>query len=307
MIKKIYKNELTEMLDNTELRLSEIVAKFNDDSIVNKGLFLMATAYFEATIRDVLHYILTRDSKKFGKSSVSISADDIDRFRNEKLIDVATDNHLFNLFKGNLKAEVYKIYEFITNKNNIQNESKKNFGELFELVTKLSDTSYYRNCLIHQSGKKSRDFDLNVEHYKTDSESLPYPKYLLEEFVTNYITFFGILKVEIIKNIHFYEYTRISYLKDLWSFCFSSPIMGFENYWVIDEERDLIIGIKYPDYESSLSSSEEVFLSIWRHQYNDSIPSKDFILCSIDNRKLMFLYEQLDHIKFYYMLQESSR
>ncbi len=80
-------------------------------------------------------------------------------------------------------------------------------------------------------------------------------------------------------------------------------LLLFEDYWAIDEEQDLITDIKYSDYEENLSSSEKVLLSIWRHQYYDAIPTKEFLLCSINEDVIYKIYKILDKVKFYHMYQ----
>lgn len=85
----------------------------------------------------------------------------------------------------------------------------------------------------------------------------------------------------------------------LWYECFHSSILQFEDYWEIDTERDLITNIKYSKYENSISSGEKVYLSIWRHQYDDSIKTEEFLLCSISHEQISKLYEGLVETQFY--------
>lgn len=87
----------------------------------------------------------------------------------------------------------------------------------------------------------------------------------------------------------------------------NSPMLDFDSYWEYCEDRDIVTGIKYPIEEGNLSSSEKIFLSIWRHQYNDSIPTVEFLICSISQDELYRTYCLFDEVKFYYMIQESSR
>src|SRR5690606_3677606 len=103
------------------------------------------------------------------------------------------------------------------------------------------------------------------------------------------------------------ELTFIEKTEAIWNKCFSSPILMFKDYWEFDYQRDLITGIKYPRCEGSISGSERVLLSIWRHQFNDSIKTEEFLLCSINYHKIYELYKGLDEIKFYHMLQKSDR
>jgi hypothetical protein len=83
-------------------------------------------------------------------------------------------------------------------------------------------------------------------------------------------------------------------------------MLRFDDYWETDVSKDLITGIKYPKVESNISSSEKVLLSIWRHQYYDPIPTCEFLLCSVNEDKIAYLYKELKRAKIFYMWQESS-
>lgn len=108
------------------------------------------------------------------------------------------------------------------------------------------------------------------------------------------------------KNSTFTSFSRLNHLRETWSNCFSSPLMQFDRFWDCDEARDLIIGIKYSDVESSISSSEEVMLSIWRHQYYDAIPTKEFLLCSVNDDTISYIYKELKRTRIYHMWQEAN-
>lgn len=125
-------------------------------------------------------------------------------------------------------------------------------------------------------------------------------------FINEYRDFFRYLVDEIDKT--FRNYKNLSVLEKaeiLWKNCFSSPVLQFEDYWCVDKKRDLITNIRYPEVEKSISMSEKVLLSIWRHQFDDSIKTEDFLLCSVDYHKIYELYIGLDNLKFYHMHQIS--
>ena len=44
-------------------------------------------------------------------------------------------------------------------------------------------------------------------------------------------------------------------------------------------------------------------LSIWRHQYYDTNPTKEFLVCSINEDIICEIYKVLDKVKFYHMYQ----
>ena len=148
-----------------------------------------------------------------------------------------------------------------------------------------------------------------VKYFKPPTDGdLVFDSKLIRLFIKEYVKFFKYLTSEI--NNTFSSYQHLSVIEKteiLWKDCFSSPILQFKDYWDIDNERDLITGIKHPEIESSISSSEKVLLSIWRHQFDDSIRTEEFLLCSVNYHKIYELYKGLDNLKFYHMKQKSER
>ncbi|MBU5445680.1 hypothetical protein [Paenibacillus sp. MSJ-34] len=159
--------------------------------------------------------------------------------------------------------------------------------------------------MIHNAGKTNNGFNKKIHFYKNHSSNLFFSKDLIENFINDYLKLFDILRDKIIKNTEFKQKTRIEQLRQLWSDCFDSPILVFDDYWEIDEDRDLIIDVKYPDCERGLSSGEKVYLSIWRHQYYDAIKTEEFLICSVDVKIIYKIYKGLSDVKFYYMYQQS--
>ena len=130
---------------------------------------------------------------------------------------------------------------------------------------------------------------------------------MVETFIKEYELF--VLKVNDDIHLTFRSFKNVSTVdktRILWNQCFSSPIINFDNFWEINTEKDLIVRVKYPIIESQLSRSEQILLSIWRHQFSDNLRTEEFLLCSIDYHKIYQLYKGLDEIKFY-NLQEKSQ
>ena len=55
--------------------------------------------------------------------------------------------------------------------------------------------------------------------------------------------------------------TRIAAIRRLWEWMFHSPVMKFDDLWVVDELKDEVIGYNSPG--SRISHGEEVLLSLW--------------------------------------------
>lgn len=162
---------------------------------------------------------------------------------------------------------------------------------------------------MHNGGKVSREINEKAKFFKPKSSTnLIFDSSLIKSFITEYRNFFKILKIEILETFDSYENkSDIEKIEIFWKECFSSPILKFKDYWEFNKEEDLIVGIKYPEIENQISTSEEILLSIWRHQYDDRIKTKEFSLASIDYNNIHKLYAGLSNLKFYFMKQKADR
>jgi hypothetical protein len=298
-------DELIEIVNTSCNKMNDIKLKLDKDSLINQGLFLMATTYFEATLRDVMYQILVSYPEKLKRDKFTINKEILCKYNDSEILNEIIENELFNLFKGNVKEQLLYIIEIVSNIKSENIKGKPKNEDIMNVITKCSDISIYRNTLIHNAGIPAKDFSEKIEIYLhiVDNKKIDYTNELITKFINDYLDFFVLLEEKILKNIDFKTQTKIEQLRSLWNQCFHSPLLLFEEYWTIDEEQDLITDIKYSDYEENLSSSEIVLLSIWRHQYYDAIPTKEFLLCSINEDVIYKIYKILDKVKFYHMYQ----
>lgn len=299
--KKIYADDLVDIYNKFSFKSNEIKTKLCDDKTINQGLFLMTSSLFEDSIREIIRLVLISFPEKLKIKSCTITKEQVCEIANIGY-KVIIDNELFLLFKDGVKKQLEYLFEILLNIDKKNDEPKYK-----EITDKIFDISLYRNSLIHNGGKASKILKEKAIYYKiTNSDTLNFDKKTVEKFINDYISLFIMLENETRLKYQFYENkTRIEKLRNIWNECFSSPILDFDSYWQIDYENDLIIGINYPEYESAISSSEKVLLSIWRHQYNDSIKTEEFLLCSVNYHKICKLYEGLDEMKIYHMYEEA--
>lgn len=306
----VYSTDLIAILDRNIETMIAISSKLNSDDLKNKGLFLMSTTYFEATLRDLMYKILINHPDKLKKDNFTINKQvlcDYGDTRDSYILSYIIENELFNLFKGNVKDQLLYVVEIVSNIKVSSISNKPKHQDTIEIINKCSDVSIYRNCLIHNAGVKSKDFNERIQFYKYPDANVNilFSKELIGKFIGDYLDFFKLLKEKIQKNIDFKQKTRVEQLRQLWAECFNSKLLNFDDYWEIDEERDLVINIKYTKYEDSLSSGERVYLSIWRHQFYDSVKTEEFLIVSVDIDKIYRIYKVLDEVKFYYMHQQA--
>jgi len=309
--KNIYSDDLLNVTDVFLRKLDEIETKLSNDFVTNQGLFIMITAYFEDSIRELMKIVLTTIPEKLTKETYTITKEQICTVA-DKGHDIIIDNELYFLFKDGVRNQLEKLLKILFNKeykkNDKQNDNK-NFinNEEKESISKLAEISLYRNALIHNGGKITIEINEKVKFFKPETDKdLRFDSELIELFINEYRIFFQYLIKEI--NNTFSSYQHLSVIEKteiLWKNCFSSPMLQFKDYWEIDKEHDVITKIKYPEVEESISSSEKVLLSIWRHQFDDSVKTESFLLCSVNYDKIYELYKGLDNLKFYHMQQNN--
>lgn len=228
---------------------------------------------------------------------------------------VIIENELYLVFMKGVRFQLENLLKILFNKEYKKDDKNKCAipNEIKQLLQKLEEISLYRNALIHKGGK------VNVEIYEkakifqfwnnNDNEIIFSPE-TMKIFATEFENFFIYIDREIKKTYRFYSsISNIEKLKELWNDCFflKENASKFENYWEIDSVNDLIIGIKCPKY-NCMSRTEELFLSIWRHEYYDTIKTNEFLVCSItDLDQFSKLYKGFRETEFYYMYQKAEK
>lgn len=308
---KVYSEDLLNNTKSFQDKLMKIEEKLGDDFVINQGLFLMITAYFEESIREIMKIVLVNFPEKLTKDSYTISREQICTVA-DKRHNIIIENELYLFFKDGVRTQLEKLLKILFDKeykNEKKNSTKNSITKIEkESIIKLWEISLYRNALIHNGGKVSIEINEKVKYFKPDNEkNLNFDFNTIKSFINEYKRFIDNLNIEIINTFNSFDsLSVIDKTQILWKETFSSPILQFEDYWEIDIKHDLIIGIKYPEIENNISSSEKVLLSIWRHQFNDSIETVDFLLCSVNYHKIYELNKGLDELKFYHMRQKSQ-
>lgn len=310
--KKVYSDDLMKTIDYFIEELDNIEIKLGNDILINKGLFIMITAHFEDSIRELVRIVLVALPEKLTTNSCTISKKQLCQVADNGH-SVIIDNEIYFLFKGGVKSQLEEVLKILLNKE-YKKEKKSSLKnsiteEEKESILKLEEVSLYRNALVHNGGKVSREINEKATFFKPKSSTnLIFDSSLIKSFIAEYRNFFKILKIEILETFDSYENkSDIEKIEIVWKECFSSPILKFKDYWEFNKEEDVIIGIKYPEIENQISTSEEILLSIWRHQYDDRIKTKEFSLASINYNSIHKLYAGLSNLKFYFMKQKADR
>jgi hypothetical protein len=266
--KQVYSDELLAITEPFLVKIKEIEQKLSSDQLINQGLFLMATALFEDTIRELLKNILLTFPDKLDRKTCTISRKQIAEIA-EKGHSVIIDNELYKMFHFGVKEQLEELLRVLFNKskfNKDQKVPKRPIDEKeAESIKKISEIFLFRNVLIHNAGKPNQTL-ANIKYFKLKFQyEIDFNNNLVKTFIKEYKLF--VLKVN--EDIHltfrsFKNASTIDKTRILWNQCFSSSILNFDDFWEIDTEKDLIVRVKYPKVESQISCSEQILLSIWR-------------------------------------------
>ena len=226
-------------------------------SVVYSGLYVLSIGQIEIAVVDTLVYILKRNPWKMNFDKFE--------FKREKLLGTELTRELLEsrvnklVHDWNYKGPVVLMKRFFA----MSDLPEKRFESDTAIIKKLREK---RNGILH---KGKNEWVSREETCKAVDDVLRILNNIYKGLTTRYARF-----------------TRIAALRRLWSYLFNSPIMKFDDYWVIDAENDRIIGFKDTPLINQLATSERILLGLWRAEFaSDSSLLSEFHMKSLDQRR----------------------
>lgn len=251
LIKKDLVVPINQALDRIE-KIRERKAS-SEDQIILEGLFVLAVSSFENSLSDTLKIYLNSFPYKLDSKIENLTKEDL--LEGDPL-DKVINSKINSISYKNLKEMLdYFLKTIALPESSIP-------SNLFENLLEIKAT---RNLLIHNnlivnsqyiesSGTKYRSINPG-ERLKIDQD------YLFKSITTLRDILQKIVDQIFIK---YQKYTYLHAVKKLWEFMFPTPVMQFENEWVLDEDHDLIHSYnKESSRRNNLSGSEELLFGIW--------------------------------------------
>ena len=262
-----------ENLNQLERGIAEITYNANMMNVMTmKANYIYSFALFESTLTSTLRNYFVGFPEKLDKN-IMIS-------KKTLLSSHLTDNVLEDVINSYLRSKssstLLSYLEFYLKSMEIE-------IELDCIVMKqISDI---RNILVHDAFKMKGTID---QSEKSESKCL-------EELRDKALYLKKILeKISYAMGEKYSEYTLEKVCRSIWSETFSTPLLKFDDVWVIKKD---IIQIKNLDEIKSrigsLASSEKVLLSIFLNQYSTSLNYRLFqnyelpAIYSLDSREKM--------------------
>lgn len=251
----IIKKDLIEPLNQALDRIESIRHRKanNEDRIILEGLLVLAVSTFEIFISDTLRIFLRNFPEKLDSTIEKISKEDL---LEGSLLDSIIETKIISISYKNL-SDIFTYFYKITgiDKNAIS-------VELFENLLEIKAT---RNLILHNNlivndiyincaGKKLRESKIG--------NRLTIDQTYLFDSIICFRDVLNIFKTKL--NNKYVNYTYLRALKELFMFTLDTPIMVFENEWIVDIDRDVIINHNSErSLRAGLSSGEEMIYNVW--------------------------------------------
>lgn len=248
------KEKLIEPIIQALVRLEKIskTKDLNVEEIIIEGLFVLAIGTFENSLNNTLKVLLTQIPEKLDIKAESISKEDL--LYGDPL-EKCIESKINSVSYKNLKDIIdYFIKTTGINHNTI--------SEL--LIDKLQEIKASRNLLIHNNLTINNIYNETAGKFKREgtNNKLKINHEYLFLALTTLTEILVAIKTQLTDK--YSEYTHLKALRELWKYTFKTPIMTFENEWIINEESDSVVGHnEAKSKRKGLSHSEQLFYTIW--------------------------------------------
>ncbi|CAN5163277.1 hypothetical protein BH11BAC5_BH11BAC5_31080 [soil metagenome] len=131
-----------------------------------------------------------------------------------------------------------------------------------EEINILQESKARRNLLIHNNLRINKLYEETAGSLKSTERELV----ITLEYLSNVIQVSKSILEKYKTSISekYKDYTKIKALKALFDYCFSTPVMKFENEWLVDKEKDVIFAYNSEKSKrGALSGSEQTLFSFW--------------------------------------------
>jgi len=288
MLKKpiliLYK-DLIQPLNTTRKSIMEMKEKIEQEEVEEvllEAFVVFSISRFESMLYTIITYFLKKVPDK-------IDSKDIKLLKEEILSDEPLDLFIERKVNNIMYERIDEILSYFSLVLSIKLDiDKATLDEFYEFKES-------RNLLIHNASKVNMRYLDKCPNFKRASEvgsKITFEQSYVHKSILNILDI--IANVEQKLKVKYSHYTEVRAYRALWNYIFSSPILKFDDYWDVDNIKDKLI-MKTTEYEKAISSSEKMYLGIWRVHYNGNAELlKGFNMHTISEKnKMIFLLETL--------------
>jgi hypothetical protein len=301
----LFFENLVEPIQTTKAELDLIE---NDIALLNKeflrkGVFAYIFALFESSLSDCLKRYLNEFPLKLPIQDLSIKnrkENLIKGIFTYKLLELMIDDYIIKISYGTTKNFLIKFCELLSI-DNVSNAFSDSLNEKKER----------RNLLLHNNLIINNKY---IENTKSSINDRGHKLEITKEYLIDTIKEMR-ERLSLVESSLFEKYskfTKYKVIKDIWDYLFDSPLLKFEDHWVIKNNE--IVGYNSKTakkWAHNFSGSEKTLLALFLQNYSPGIIdcfSKFHDLSmfvSITGEKIAYIVEVFE--KYPLLLQNSSK
>ena len=259
---------------------------------MRQGFFVLSVATFEVTLGQVLRYYLRWFPQKLPEKQLNMG----DGILAEDILDSLIDNYLMGL---SFKSKQDLLHTTLDLLSIDDKPIPDDLGAAFLETTERRNLLLHNGLVVNDRYRERLGIVTSEPHSGTAlkiddtylGKSLQAHRALLETLESRLRSKYS-------------ERTYLAAVRSLWEFTFHTPLAWFDNWWVVDEDKDRIVAIK-PDPRrlrsmiSSLSHSERMYMGMWLAQFTGTAKYLDrFSMSTLtDKSKMLFFLSVVDDLK----------
>lgn len=234
----------------------EVVDDLSDTLI--QGAFVMAVATVEGALADTLTYYLIHFPEKLPEeqqTAVSTLPTNVLQF-----LERAAERFVTDLSYKPIREFFVRFVKILS----IETDSA-----LAAAIEVIQEAKATRNLLLHNRGVVNDFYLVQAGSKRRAAEAgvtLRVDQSYVCESTDALSAFIGGLAAALVTK--YSSYTKVAAHRKLWQYIFNSPIMPYDEFWSVDEAADKIVASRIGARESSISTSEQLFLGVWRAHFN---------------------------------------
>ncbi|MBN2180546.1 MAG: hypothetical protein JW715_01435 [Sedimentisphaerales bacterium] len=286
-----------------ELNLIESEISLLNREFLRKGVFAYIFALFESSLSECLTRYLNELPSKLPMQYITLRKNKdelINRTLTYKIIESCVEEYIMNISYGTTSSFLLKFCELLSI-DDVNIESSKSINEKKER----------RNLLLHNNLIINNKYLENTKSQAQEKgKKLEISKEYLIETINETREIISVIELKLSEK--YSKFTKAKVIKDIWNYLFDSPILSFEDYWMIKDNE--IVGFNSKTakkWSNNYSSSERTLLALFLQNFNpytiDSfLKFKDLnMFVSITSDKVEYILEVFK--KYPLLLQNSSK
>ena len=222
----LFFENLVEPIKNTKAELDLIKNEIDtlNKEFLRKGVFAYTFALFETSLSDCLKRYLNEIPAKLPMQEISMKNRKNDLVKATfayKLLESLIDDYIRGISYGKTKDFLDKFCELLSIEN-VSNAFSDSLNEKKERRNLLLHNSLIiNNSYIEKTGnsRNDRGYKLNISK-----------EYLIET-IKEIRELLSIIESRLFDK--YSKYTKLKVIKDIWNYLFDSPILKFEDHWII--------------------------------------------------------------------------